>query len=465
MSLNRNVVWVFLTLLITSTRSVFDTPFDFSEPTPNNQSKPINPILKDIDETNNSPHERQLNLSPNNSQKHKAKAIKKTKSRKLDDNDKSVYRNRFPRRFVKAGGESPTNIPFKKSNHDTDVDYFKLTLPQLNEDDDRIEIVRDYLTEWMKLDPKTENITAYRMNINNTNVDNRFKAIYLNKISGFSKWYYFDIDFQDDKVHPEKYRREKYASVDTDDDYEYDREYVHTLNKDCTAIKDSVKNSVKIQCTPLVNENDYVVKGVYNVMIDVKTPKGIKEIKRIYMTDGEMQEKAGKAKVEKKSSQPKFDTPYDLALKKIKAMNNSQMLKDIDRSEIINKSENAEKKIFAYNEAIRIKSIQQESNYVADAKDAAWSSLSRNQTRENAHVRTVALLRKAAEQINAFHVDVGLRMMNHLIDYMDKYKAYNSMANFYKREIKVTKLIDYLDYLWYLRDKELDDKYENYLRP
>ena len=91
------------------------------------------------------------------------------------------------------------------------------------------------------------------------------------------------------------------------------------------------------------------------------------------------------------------------------------MIEDLDRTEVTNRSSTCEKNVDAFTHEIILKQIQSEQAYHEEVKDESWGALSQARTTETAHVKTVEILRNAAEDINNYHVDLGVRMMNHLI--------------------------------------------------
>lgn len=465
MPLKRYFVWVWIVITIGQSKCFFDDA-NIDDGLSQDTARPqLSTRLTDVDEFSDSPLERRLNLFHKKGGREKnSKTTKQKRSLQEIENKFGVYRNSRPRKFVKAGGETPVNTMFKPAFHDDDIDYFNITVGLLEKGQERIDKVRSYLTTWMKLDPKTENISVYPLEINGIKVANRFKGVYLNKLSGFSKSYYFDINFQDNLADPTPYRKERFVDINTDDDFGYGREYVHTLNKDCEGIRSIMMNVIKIACTPLINADGYVIMGTYRARIEIKTPTSFKISNRIFITEGDVQNEASQGIVQPIGTPQRPDSPFKAALKIISSTNNIGMIKDMDGPEVENRYKTCEAKIDTYNHGLILKQIQDEQAYLERVKDESWGALSEVRTREMAHIKTVDILRGAAEDINNYHIDLGVRMMNHLVDYMDKYKAYNSMSKYYKREIKITKLIDYLDYLWYLRDKELDDNYERYLR-
>lgn len=423
--------------------------------------------LKDIDEFRRLGKERKLGLVDINNKNDESalhKKIKKKNSRDLKSGQ-SVFQKRKPKYFIKAGSEHATSISFNPSTHNSDNDYFTLTLLPVNPGKARLNALQSYLNQWMKLDLQKENLSVYQMKIGDKLVDNRFKVLYVNKSTGFQKWYYFDINFQDDKIDMDDFKNNRHISVETKGDYSYDREYVHTLNKDCSKIKQSIKNALKMECSPYVNQHNYVVKGVYDITLEVtkKNRKGVFVEKHVYVTTAEIQNKNSKNKTDDQASVSGPKSIYE-RLKDYYANKSNQLKKDFKRSEIKKKTTRAEVKIDLFYENMKKRNISQEKEYVNKVKDDIWLAFSEVKARDRAHKRTMELLRTSAEEINAFNIDLGIRMMNHLIDYMDKYKAYNYRSNVYNNEIKITRLVDYLDYLWYLRDKELDDHYEKYLR-
>ena len=129
-----------------------------------------------------------------------------------------------------------TNQPFDRSIHETDFDYFRLSMAKPTITEELEFEVRKTIREWMHIGP-SEKIRIERMNIGGATPLNRYKVIYTNSLSNKNKDYIIDIDLNDNggDLTEVPGRTEVTLNLGTNVG-SYNKEYQYTLNTDCEQI-------------------------------------------------------------------------------------------------------------------------------------------------------------------------------------------------------------------------------------
>ena len=96
-------------------------------------------------------------------------------------------------------------------------------------------------------------------------------------------------------------------------------------------------------------------------------------------------------------------------------------------------------------------------------KDNLWELTIKNVNKEDFVENTLNHMNELSKQTNQFSVETAVKYANHNIDFVNKYNQYLAKSNGKKSDNKIGQLIDYLDYLWYLRDTYMDDNLEQFL--
>lgn len=351
--------------------------------------------------------------------------------------------------------ETPKNEIFDKKDHNKPRNYYQLIKKGGN--------TEEFINDFFRIDPDSEKLYIYNLEIKEKAVKNRFKIRYYNRAKNLVKWYYIDINFQDGKDSTEPYEANEIVEFIVKKTKEYEKNYDFTMNKECEIIQQHTK-ATEIECTPMVNDKSYVVPLVYDVKYTAMNDDNEQEEKRETFVvspiiPGQASRLNKNGAVKNIGDKKLVEVAGSVLDSKGKGADTSYLeRKDIQgrlkkEDKIMEKIENDFKRIG--------KNVDR--HLLGELKENLWQYDLANVNKESYIEKTKGHMNELAERINKFSMETAVAYANHSIDFVNKYDQYLAESNGAKSDNKIGELIDYLDYLWYMRDKYMDEHFQEFL--
>lgn len=412
-----------------------------------------------IDVTNvNSPQERQLKDSFKDTLETSDIIDVSSQTTQLDNTGGSR-----PGRSLQDG-----NPVFKPEFHHTKIDYFQLTMHEINRNRARIGEVTRFVSSWMNIKGSEETLKLAQLRVKKRLVNNRFIATYTNLETQQTKIYYLDVDFSDGKTD-----RSRVGRIQTIDylhnegsNKDYLSMYGMTLEEDCRTIQQARHNPQEIQCNPWVTRDGFVIPHVYQVTMRFRfRGKVVKRKGRFFV----------RSKIIGPETSPLRPSPVNLPSTKsiikminerIKSIpffeNKNLILSQLKQHAMRERIESFSNQIAGWELKNRSRLRRIEGRYHANLSRALRVDRA-NKRRDNTNFdRTYGVMRRAANRVNAFNIRSVIRRTARRLEDRQVVRAHRAKARYYQREIALMDLMEKLDHMRYLADKHLDDNFDHY---
>ena len=376
------------------------------------------------------------------------------------DKKRLTYRFNPNQNFV-MDEDRIVNPQFDYSIHNEELNYLHFRLPKPTIVKFKIDMVYQFLIDWMK--PRSfEEIKLKPMAIEGQTVVNRFTCNYFNKLKNKAKVYFVEIDFSDRKDDKSDYiAKANVADLIDADDPDYDLVYDHTLRMDCESIEARFYDPNKITCVPVVNNDSYVLSHLYNVKMTFRV-HGVehKRERLVYVTSTLKKKAQPLTPKPRRKFELKVKTPNELIKNRLRLIKtgvpNRLFYSMLKSHSLQKKAREIMKEANELESDFTVRMMKVEKSYQEQLKSMLSNQLAEANKQNDAIENTYNLMRGTVDKINAFNIKTAILFMQRRLDNMMKFKAYKKLSRHYRKEVVYDRMFDHLNYLRYLHDRKLD---------
>lgn len=363
------------------------------------------------------------------------------------------------------------NPVFASSMHQQNINYFQLTIHDYDRNIERITAATNFIHAWMGITEENEECVVSPLRIRNVPANNRFSVRYRNNDSGSEKQYFIDIDFTDGFSDRRRVRNARIVDYMRNDgsSNDYLRDYEFTLEEDCHTIQQARHNPQEIECRPFLTRDRFVIPHVYNVIMR-------------FVTNGRQIRRTGRFFVRAKIIGPESAplTPARVVLpsnRRIIDMVRNRVntspffetrgvvLHQLRQPDMALRVEHYTEEILEWENRNRNRMRQAETTYHQNLRRELRTDRRNKQNDEINFETTYALMRRAANMVNAFNIRSTIRRTVRRLEDRQSIRAHRAKMRYYQREIALMNLIERLDHMRYLTDKHLDENFDHYYSP
>jgi len=354
------------------------------------------------------------------------------------------------------------NPRFNPAMHaDLEYDYFKLTFPYLDTRLDRLKQIRDYIKKWMQIDPNNEDVEIKYWNQDGETVLNRVVVSYFNR--KFYKKKRYIIDFQFSMEHVIKKPLLKIArlvrSAPSNAKY-FDKNYEFTLKYKCGVIRKKLLNPKIFRCTPVVNEQHYILTNLFLVdtVLYRKMYKGL-----LFSYEGYKKQKPKPLYPNPihAMTEPLGD-PKDMILRRVKVLKYDYrktykpIKKILERPEFKASLGNLKADIDEYKLYYNSQSMLGEKQYQKDLKSDLWQLQKQMYSHlEHVYKNYENMLRKI-EESNSYNIEQEVVKVRSKLDTLQNFAVYLIKRRRFILEEHIRKILNFLDYIAYKKNRKFE---------
>ena len=362
----------------------------------------------------------------------------------------------------------PENPLFSEVIRTKDTNYFELTLPKRKAFDINYTRITSFLKLWMKL-KEYESIRVKRLKINGKKVANRYQLNYYNKITRQVQHYFVDFDFQNDLESAHEYiRKADVAYYPTHSDPVYDTVYEYTLVQDCKAIAKRFHDPFKIKCDPVINNNNYVLRHLYEARMVFKKAGELYTRNRLVIV----------VPTKPKSAKPLY--PSQKPIKKLKIYTPDSLINlrvnnlevgvpketfkyTIEQTpEIQNKIKQVELQAEHFEDEINSQFQAVEENYQKRTSDYLTRKRDKEDKKQEAYDNTYNLILGTTDKVNSFNIETSIKFMMRRLRDIQTLRIHKKKRMKYGKMIALQNLEEQRNFLRYLQDRKLDEYFEKH---
>lgn len=363
------------------------------------------------------------------------------------------------------------NPVFSRAFHDQPVNYFQMVLFDYNPNMNRIDAAREFIVNWMQIEPAKETLTFEQVTIKKRTVNNRYAARYRDSERHIDKLYYFDFDYSDGRSDRNRIRGVRTVDYlhNEGSNVNYLRIYEYTLEEDCRAIQEARHNPSEIECTPLVTRDNFVIPHVYNVLMRYRYGRRqITRRGRFFVRSRVIGPQASPLRPEPVN----LPTPTQIIRMIVDRVRTTPffgskriVLEQLRTPGMRSRISHYTRQIAAWEEANKRRLARAEQLYHRNLERTLKQDR-RNKLRDDTNFdRTYNIMRRAASRINAFNIRNAIRRTARRLEDRQTVRAFRARARYVRRETALMELMEKLDHMRYLADKHLDDNFDHYYSP
>lgn len=364
-------------------------------------------------------------------------------------------------------GELLSNPHFEPAFHkDPDKYYFQLEFPTFDKNEKRIDQIDQYIKTWMNISPGRENVSVSFVKENGKTVLNRVEAAYFNQQTKISKNYIIDVDFIPEAVNfkPDFRRAHKvYTALQTDPRYENNLGIQNAEN--CSAIRKQLGNPKFFTCNPYVNRMGFHPEDMYSVDVVLKgvmkkfilfhiIPFSEKPAEELHPDDLNM-------------PRPKNETLIDFVLeyiKKHKPRNKliyKYMMQAVSAKEFVKRMSKFDGMLDDFNDVYKEQESEVDKVVIMKIKSLLWDRKKKQVDAVLSFESNIKMMDDIALAINKYGLKRATGKVKHDNRNLGDLKTYLIRRKRFVTEYHIQKIYEYLDYLRYLKDKKIEQRFFN----
>ena len=362
------------------------------------------------------------------------------------------------------GGDNPR---FSKDMHaDLELDYFKLTFPYLDRRFDRLKQIQSYVKKWMAVDPTSEDVEIKYYKEGGLEVYNQVVVSYFNRKFYKKKRYIIEFTFAIEKVLKKKILKlAKIVRATPPKSKYYEKNYEFTIRYKCGVIRKRLLNPKIFRCHPVINSQDYILNNTFIVdtVLYQKMYKGLlfsfdarKRVmaKRLYPNPiNAMTEPIGDAK-------EMIIRRLDILKYKFKRYK-KDMVKILEYPNFKAAFGNLDADIKQYKMYYNSQVMLGEKQYQKDLVTDLWNVQKQFYTHLEWVVKNYEIMNQKNEEANVYTIDQETLKMRSRLETIQNAHTYVVKRRRFVLEEHVREILNFLDYIAYVRDRKFENLFFN----
>lgn len=348
-------------------------------------------------------------------------------------------------------------------NADFEYNYFTLNFPYLNPKVDRLKQIQNNLIKWMHIDPKSETITTKYFQQNGKTILNRVVVSYFNQQYYKKKNYIINVKFSTEKINMNHIAKlsKKVGGPQVSAKY-YERNYQFTKNFKCNVIRKKLHNPKIFACEEEINEQNYILPDILLVsFVDKYTLLKKQDLLFSYIPFKKKMAKAVYPTQIWAKTEPLAD-PEQLILGRVNVLKRryKTMIPLIKSTIKRGKFQRSMAKLMAdlakYKLYYRTHVSLGELQYQKDLKIDLWDLQKQLYSRMEQVYRNYEGLLNKVDNINSYNINQEILKMRSRLDTLENFHTYYVKRRRFIIEEHIRKILNFLDYIIYLKERKIE---------
>ena len=346
---------------------------------------------------------------------------------------------------------------------DMEHDFFKLNFPKLLPGQQRLKQIKTNLLKWFRINPAQETIDVEYMTQNGHETKNYVVAKYFNNRYYRKKNYIIEIFFMNEKPPGNDLRQmAKFVNpVPTKNKY-YEKNFLYTWKYKCNVIRKKMIRPKLFTCWPAINEDKFFIDDLFVVNAKLRDGRVFQDILFTYM--GADYKKARPlypepiyAKTEPLPDAEKLiKRRYQTGLKRKYKFILHFIDADMAKKSLVTAFDQFKKDIDEYKLYYKTNVALGEQNYQEELKNQLWHFQKELYSKFETSKKNYEIFQQKVYYSNTYGLNLSLLRMREKLDTLNDMRTYVVKRRRFVLEEHIRRVIEFLNYVQYFREKLLE---------